>query len=112
MPEVSAETARIRQAIDTIAAYAEYAEAIGQNFRAGIAPTRAWPGENDDFARQIRPIERQEADTARSTSAGLAAVVAGIQRGVDMTLGALTGMQGDALDAIDEHANRQRNGRS
>ncbi|WP_409468601.1 hypothetical protein [Streptomyces sp. HC307] len=109
MPEVfSAQTARIREATNNIAQYVAAAQAIVDNFRTGIAPTRPWPGLDDAFAQQTRPGEIEETDTANRTGTSLAGAVAGVQRGVSMTLDALVGTQTNALDAINEHANRRR----
>ncbi|MBZ9641182.1 hypothetical protein [Streptomyces sp. PSKA30] len=107
MPEVfSAHTARMRQATSNIEQFIEAADGIVDHFRTVIAPSRPWPGQNDEFARQLRPGEIDEWETAINTCNSLAQAVAAIARGVMANLADFQGTQEGAIDAINEQSNR------
>ncbi|MFC9915044.1 hypothetical protein [Streptomyces sp. NPDC059862] len=105
----SASTGRLRYAAGNLDGYAEYARAIVEAFQAGIAPTRAWPGVDDELAKQMRPMERQETETAISTGTHLHGAVESIRRGVSVTAQAITNQLEDSVDAVNDRTNQQRN---
>ncbi|MEV1066448.1 hypothetical protein [Streptomyces sp. NPDC050263] len=102
----SAQTGRIRRATATIGEFPVQVRASVQDFEDSVGPTRSWPGESDEYARQMLPGEREEWDLAVGVGFRLAEVVGLIERGVLTNLGDFEQTQDYALGSINDTRNR------
>lgn len=69
-------------------------------FITDVSSTSGWPGYDDDFAKQMRPQEKEQRDGSIDTGSSLSEAIVSIGDGTLTNLKSVLGTQNGVLDAI------------
>ncbi|MCX5238300.1 MULTISPECIES: hypothetical protein [Streptomyces] len=69
-------------------------------FITDVSSTSGWPGYDDDFAKQMRPQEKQQREGSVQTGSSLSEAIVSIGDGTLTNLKSVLGTQNGVLDAI------------
>ncbi|MYR58924.1 hypothetical protein GTY54_22660 [Streptomyces sp. SID625] len=100
---------RIQAGTEQLKQIAELARSITSDFLDEISATVDWPGTSDDFAKQARPKEQKERQTAKDTCTAIRDAIVGITEGTLQNLDSMTRVRDQALDAIGQQTNQVEN---
>jgi hypothetical protein len=69
-------------------------------FITDVSSTSRWPGDDDDFAKQMRPAEKQQREGSVEAGSSLSEAIVSIGDGTLTNLKSVLGTQNGVLDAI------------
>jgi hypothetical protein len=73
---------------------------IINEFITDVSATSDWPGDNDSYAKQVRPQEKKQREGAVTTGSALTEAIVGVGDGTLANLKSVVGTQNGVLDAI------------
>ncbi|MEU6353679.1 hypothetical protein ABZ896_30855 [Streptomyces sp. NPDC047072] len=99
-----ADPGRIQAGVRQVDAISSLAQEMVRDFTSAVNATRDWPGQDDDFAREVKPQEKSERTSVTDTGQAITDAVVGVADGTHANLRNIVGTQSGVLDAIRDSA--------
>ncbi|MFD9393352.1 hypothetical protein ACFWBB_22310 [Streptomyces sp. NPDC060000] len=99
-----ADPARLQAASQQIGQVSDLAQKMLQNFLGSLGDTDGWEGENDTFAKSVRPNEVRERETTTETTGAVVKAIVAISTGTTDNATSILTTQASNTDAIQQQA--------
>ena len=95
---------RMQNGIDELTEIAEFTKGITAEFLDQIIGTSSWPGEDDEYAKKMKPQERKERQNAKETLQSIRDAIVGITEGTQQNVDTMERIRDDSLEEINQAA--------
>ena len=95
---------RIKNGMDELSEIADFTKAAVAEFLDGVIGTATWPGEDDEYAEKMKPQERKERETAKSTVESIRDSIVNIIEGTQQNHDNMERIRDEALEEINQQA--------